>query len=102
MADLLEKEQWRFEPRNSELETNRFTIEPSYIFITYLLFFFKVTHELTALDNLHKVAASENLPKYDTSIVIDALLDSHSEVILLTATGGKTSNGRNNWTSPGD
>jgi hypothetical protein len=53
------------------------------------------------LDNLQKVAASENLPKYETSIVIDALLDSHSEVILLTSAGGNTSNGRNNWISPG-
>jgi hypothetical protein len=61
----------------------------------------KVTHELTALDNLQKVAASENLPKYDTSIVVDALLDSHSEVILLSSAGGTSSNGRNNWTSPG-
>jgi protein tyrosine phosphatase domain-containing protein 1 len=51
------------------------------------------------LDNIHKAAASENLPKYDTATMVDALLDSHSEVILLSTTGGN-SNGRNNWTSP--
>ena len=54
------------------------------------------------MTNLQKVAASENLPIYDTAIVVDALLDSHSEVILLTSAGGSTSNGRNNWTSPGN
>ena len=58
------------------------------------IFCLQVTHELNALDNLHKVAASENLPKYDTALIVDALLESHSEVILLT---GGNSNGRNNW-----
>jgi hypothetical protein len=53
------------------------------LIVIYLQYFSQVTHELNALDNLHKVAANENLPKYDTALIVDALLESHSEVILV-------------------
>ena len=51
------------------------------------------------MDSIHKAAASEHLPKYDITTIIDGLLESHSEIILL-ATAGGNSNGRSHWTSP--
>lgn len=56
---------------------------------------FQVTHELIELTALQIAVENENLPYCDRSLVVESLLECHTDLIFLSASGGK-----NEWSSP--